>query len=74
LEVNVFPELHVLTALLRAARTRLAVLRARPRADREAGYTTEAVIATAVLAALALTVLGVIVQRVTAKANGINLN
>jgi hypothetical protein len=63
-----FPDLDILTTALRAARARLAALR---RGD--AGYTTEAVIATAVLAALALTVLGVVTAKVVAKATSISL-
>lgn len=39
----------------------------------ERGYTTEAVIATALLAAAAIAILGIIADRVRAKANSINL-
>ena len=41
------------------------------RADPEAGYSTETVIAPALLAALALTAVGIIVAKVVAKANSI---
>ncbi|MEU8352454.1 hypothetical protein [Streptomyces sp. NPDC048845] len=59
-----------LTTLLRA-HLHLARRHARTRAD--AGYTTETIVVTALLAILALTVVGIIVSKVTAKANGINL-
>lgn len=49
----------MLLARLRAARTD------------EGGYSTEAVVVTALLAALAIVVLGIIAVKVTAKANGI---
>ncbi|MDA8062341.1 MAG: hypothetical protein M0T80_07920 [Actinomycetota bacterium] len=42
------------------------------RADPEAGYTTETVIVTALLAALALTAVGIIVAKVVAAANNIS--
>jgi hypothetical protein len=59
-------------AKLRAiARDRLARLRDNPRSD--GGYTTETVIVTALLAILAIAVVGIIVAKVTAKANGIDL-
>jgi hypothetical protein len=48
-------------------RTRLAVAK-----DREAGYTTETIIITAMLAALALLAVGYIVTRVGATANNIS--
>lgn len=40
---------------------------------RDAGYSTEAVIVTALLAVMGLAVIGIIVAKVTAKANGIDL-
>lgn len=43
------------------------------RATRDAGYSTEAVVVTAVLVALALLVLGIIAGKVVAKATDINL-
>ena len=52
-----------------------ALLQARWRALRlepEAGYSTEAVIVTALLAALALAAVGIIVAKVVAKANNIS--
>jgi hypothetical protein len=52
-------------------RERLTHLRRNLRDD--AGYTTETVVITALLALLAITVVGIIVAKVTAKANGINL-
>ncbi|MFZ3555837.1 hypothetical protein [Streptomyces sp. BH055] len=39
----------------------------------DAGYTTETVVVTALLAILALTVVGIIVGKVLGKANGIDL-
>ena len=42
------------------------------RADPEAGYTTETVIVTALLAALALTAVGIIVAKVVTAANHIS--
>lgn len=52
-------------------RCRAAELRRRMRDD--AGYSTETVIVTALLAILALAVVGIIAVKVTDKANGINL-
>ena len=43
------------------------------RDTRDGGYSTEAVVVTAVLVVLALTVLGIIAVKVLAKANAINL-
>jgi hypothetical protein len=42
------------------------------RADPEAAYSTEAVIVTALLAALALTAVGIIVAKVVSSANNIS--
>lgn len=39
----------------------------------DGGYTTEAIVVTALLALLALTVVGIIVAKVTGRANGIDL-
>ena len=61
-----------LPELLRAA----AVLRARlaaVRRTRDVGYTTETVVVTALLVALALAAIAIIVAKVIAKANGLNL-
>ena len=57
--------------LARQLRCRSAELRRRMRDD--AGYSTETVIVTALLAILALAVVGIIAVKVTDKANGINL-
>ncbi len=52
-------------------RTRIAVLREQ---DPDAGYSTETVVVTAILVALALLVVGTIIyNKVVGKANGINL-
>jgi hypothetical protein len=57
-------------ALLSATlRTRIDELRRNP----DAGYTTETVVVTALLVVAALAVVAIIVAKVTAKANGINL-
>lgn len=40
---------------------------------RDAGYSTETVIVTALLSIMGLTVIGIIVAKVTARANGIDL-
>ena len=61
-----------LPELLRAA----AVLRARlttAQRTRDAGYTTETVVVTALLVALAIAAVAIIVAKVLAKANGLNL-
>jgi hypothetical protein len=63
-----FPELQYLTARIRALGARLAQLR-----HDERGYSTETVIVTALLAVLAIAVIGVIAARVKAKASSINL-
>ncbi|MFC0107925.1 hypothetical protein [Kibdelosporangium aridum] len=60
-----FTEVQILIARFRAELERL-------RHD-ERGYSTEAVVITAVLAALALAVAAIIVTKVTQKANSINL-
>lgn len=57
--------------LVHLARARLTDARSRIRED--AGYTTETIVITALLAILAMTVVGIIVAKVTAKANGISL-
>ena len=61
------PELIILRHLFDSLAVRWRALRADP----EAGYSTEAVIVTALLAALALTAVGIIVAKVIAKANSI---
>ena len=57
--------IHLITAYFR---TRIDDLRADER-----GYTTETVVVTALLVALAIAVIAIIVVKVTQKANGINL-
>jgi len=63
----VFPELQVLRTYAEVLVTRLQAAR-----RDERGMTTETVIITAVLAALALAATAIIVTKVTAKANSIN--
>ena len=62
------PELTILRHLLALLVARWKTLRAEP----ESAYSTEAVIVTALLAALALTAVGIIVAKVVAKANTIS--
>jgi hypothetical protein len=62
------PELIMLRHLLRLLRARWQVLRAEP----EAGYSTETVVVTALLVALAIAVLAIIAVKVTSTANNIN--
>jgi len=66
----VFPELIVIRHLFTALHGRWQALRADP----EAAYSTEAVIVTALLAALALTAVGIIVAKVVSSANNISTN
>ena len=63
-----FPELTILRHLIRTLTGRWRSLRAEP----EAGYSTEAVIVTALLAALALTAVGIIVAKVVSAAGNIS--
>ena len=63
-----FTELIVLRHLFSVLHGRWEALRADP----EAGYTTETVIVTALLAALALTAVGIIVAKVISAANNIS--
>jgi hypothetical protein len=60
-----FTEIQILLSRIRAEWNRL-------RRD-DAGYSTEAVVVTALLAALAILVIAIIVVKVTEKANGITL-
>lgn len=53
------------------ARAHLAEVRRHMRSD--AGYTTETIVVTALLVILGLSVVGIVVAKVTAKANGIDL-
>jgi hypothetical protein len=62
------PELIILRQLIAMVRDRWETARAEP----EAGYSTEAVIVTALLAALALTAVGIIVAKVVSSANNIS--
>jgi hypothetical protein len=66
----VFPELIVIRHLFTVLHGRWQALRADP----DAAYSTEAVIVTALLAALALTAVGIIVAKVVSSANNINTN
>ena len=63
-----FTELILIRHLFGVLRGRWEALRADP----EAGYTTETVIVTALLAALALTAVGIIVAKVVSAANNIS--
>ena len=63
-----FPELIILRHLITVLHGRWQSLRADP----DAGYSTEAVIVTALLAALALTAVGIIVAKVVSAANNIS--
>jgi len=63
-------------ALLELLRAAAGLLRARltaVRRTRDAGYTTETVVVTALLVALAIAAVAIIVAKVLAKANGLNL-
>jgi hypothetical protein len=63
-------------ALLEILRAAAGVLRARlaaARSARDAGYTTETVVVTALLVALAIGAIAIIVDKVLSKANGLNL-
>lgn len=60
-----FTEVQILVARIRAGLERL-------RQD-ERGYSTEAVVVTAVLVAAAIAVLAIIIAKVVEKANGISL-
>jgi hypothetical protein len=63
-----------MTPLLLILLTRIRVNLQLLRQDRDAGYSTETVIVTAILAALALLVVGTIIyNKVLSKANGISL-
>jgi hypothetical protein len=65
----VFFELEVIWAMARMLRGRLADAQAEP--DR--GYSTETVVVTALLVALALAAIAIITAKVVGKANSINL-
>ncbi|MCK2238171.1 hypothetical protein ACFWMR_01085 [Amycolatopsis thailandensis] len=58
-----------LVTLWTTVKARWEVLRREP----EAGYSTETVLVTALLVVAALAIIAIIIAKVTAKANGINL-
>jgi hypothetical protein len=63
-------------ALLEVMRAAAGILRARlaaARRARDVGYTTETVVVTALLVALAIAAVAIIVSKVLGKANGLNL-
>jgi hypothetical protein len=62
-----------LPELLRAVAGMLRARLAAARRTRDAGYTTETVVVTALLVALAIAAIAIIVTKVLAKANGLNL-
>jgi hypothetical protein len=62
-----------LPELMRAAASMLRARLAAARNSRDAGYTTETVVVTALLVALAIAAVAIIVAKVLAKANGLNL-
>ena len=57
-----------------AAAATILKQRLRQALTRDDGYTSESVVTTAMLVALALTVVGIIVAKVAARANSIDLN
>lgn len=61
--------LELLGAAAGALRARLAAAHNAP----DGGYTTETVVITALLVALAIAAIGIIVSKVLAKANGLSL-
>ena len=62
---------HLVRHAIHQLRTRLACLRDNARSD--AGYSTETVIITALLAALGIAAVAVIASKVMAKAHSLNL-
>jgi hypothetical protein len=62
------PQLMLIRHLVRTLTTRWQA----SRADSEGGYTTETVVVTALLVALALTAVGIIVAKVVSSANNIS--
>jgi hypothetical protein len=65
------PQIQLLHAVWAMLRTRAATLNRHRHGD--AGYTTETVVITALLAALAIAAVALIARAVIAKANGLNL-
>jgi hypothetical protein len=63
------PEIQPLTHLLRTLKDRLAILRA----QKQAGYTAEAVIVIALMVIAAIAIVTIIVTKITDKANSINM-
>ena len=63
-----FIEFQMIRAMARALRNRLAAARA----ESDAGYSTEAVVVTALLVALAIAAVTIIATKVLAKANSIS--
>jgi hypothetical protein len=63
-----FFELEFIRVVARALRERLAV----SRTETDAGYSTEAVVVTALLVALAIAAVAIIAAKVLAKANSIS--
>ena len=61
--------MYYVVALWTVLRARWELVRREP----EAGYSTETVLVTALLVVAALAIIAIIVAKVTAKANGINL-
>jgi hypothetical protein len=64
-----FPELPPFTVIVTGLRARLAALRE----EKEAGYTAEAVIVIALMVIAAIAIVGIIVTKITNKANSINM-
>jgi hypothetical protein len=62
------PEFVIVRQLIALLRSRLQAVRERP----EAGYSTEFVIVTALVAAAAITVVGIIIAKVVTAAHGIS--
>jgi hypothetical protein len=63
------PEIQPLTLMLSLLKDRLALLRE----QKEAGYTAEAVIVIALMVVAAIAIVGVIVDKITTRAQGINM-
>ena len=64
-----FPEIRPFTFLISVLKNRLALLRE----DKEAGYTAEAVIVIALMVVAAIAIVGIIVDKITTRANSINM-
>ncbi|HEV2637198.1 MAG TPA: hypothetical protein VGX23_18740 [Actinocrinis sp.] len=64
-----FPEIQPLTFLISTLKDRLALLRE----EKEAGYTAEAVIVIALMVIATITIVGIVVDKITTKAQGINM-